>query len=144
MSNRISVDDYFMTMVEVVSLRGSCVRRKTGAIAVNELNHILSTGYNGRPMGFVECVDSPCEGAYAPSGSDLHKCEAVHAEQNALLQCPDVLSIDTMYCTTQPCIHCMKLICNTSCKRVVFKDEYPHPEVKALAKKAGITLVKWS
>lgn len=142
--SRPSVDEYFINMVQVVATRGSCVRRQTGAIAVSVLNHILSTGYNGRPRHFVECTTSPCSAATADSGTCLDECEAIHAEQNALLQCPDVNKINTMYCTTKPCIHCMKLICNTGCVRVVYLEDYPHTGVDDLAKRANIKLEKYT
>ena len=104
----------------------------------------MATGYNGRPRGFKECLHSPCEGAVAGSGTQLDKCEAIHAEANALLQCNDVESIDTAYCTTAPCIHCAKLLLNTGCHRVMYRDEYPHMEtVVELFSRAGVKLEKW-
>jgi hypothetical protein len=39
-----------------------------------------------------------------PSGTGLDVCEAIHAEQNALLQCKDVEQIDTAYVTAMPCM----------------------------------------
>ena len=141
--SRPSTDEYFTNMVKVVATRGSCVRRRTGAIAVSVLNHILGTGYNGRPRNFMECTISPCTGSRAKSGSDLDKCEAIHAEANALLQCPDVNKINTLYCTTKPCVHCMKLICNTGCVRVVYLEDYPHEEVDDLAARANIKLEQY-
>lgn len=78
-----------------------------------------------------------CAGADHDSGQGLEICEAIHAEQNALLQCADVQKIHTVYVTTSPCRHCMKLIMNTSAKRVVFLSEYSQSS-KDLAEKAGI------
>ena len=86
-----------------------------------------------------ERVDYPhkCAGADHDSGQGLEICEAIHAEQNALLQCADVQKIHTVYVTVSPCRHCMKLIMNTSAKRVVFLSEYSQSS-KDLAEKAGI------
>ncbi len=78
-----------------------------------------------------------CAGAHHDSGQGLEICEAIHAEQNALLQCTDVQKIHTVYVTVSPCRHCMKLIMNTSAKRVVFLSEYSQSS-KDLAEKAGI------
>ena len=78
-----------------------------------------------------------CAGANHDSGQGLEICEAIHAEQNALLQCADVQKIHTVYVTVSPCRHCMKLIMNTSAKRVVFLSEYSQSS-KDLAEKAGI------
>ena len=94
------------------------------------LGHVRATGYNGPPRGFAHCTDaSPCGGAHLPSGTGLELCEAVHAEQNALLQCADVDHIDTCYVTCAPCVTCVKLLLNTGCRRIVFRDAYPHMEV---------------
>lgn len=78
-----------------------------------------------------------CEGAHAPSGQSLDACQAIHAEQNAMLQCRDVYAIHTAYVTASPCITCCKLLLNTSCQRVVFLEEYPHAAAKELWLSAG-------
>jgi dCMP deaminase len=122
----MELDEYFIKMARLVSLRGACVRRQVGCILTNNLNHVLATGYNGRARGVNNCLEEPCIGAEMDSGMGLERCEAIHAEANALLQCKDVEKIKTAYCTTAPCIHCVKLLMNTSCTRIVFQDGYPH------------------
>lgn len=86
-----------------------------------------------------------CPGAFSESGTNLDGCEAIHAEQNALLQCKDVREIHTCYCTASPCVTCTKLLLNTGCMRIVFLEEYPHPAAGELWTRAGrewIQLVK--
>ena len=139
MKTRPTVEEYFMQLAFLVRTRGSCMRRQVGCVLVNKHNHIIATGYNGRPSGFVECIDEPCTGADAPSGQGLDTCEAIHAEQNALLQCHDVQEITTAYCTTSPCISCVKLLLNTSCKTIVFAEQYPHDQSKTMWLKASRT-----
>lgn len=134
-------DEYFLDMAKLVSTRGTCARRKVGCVLVNSRHHVIATGYNGVPSGSPHCTDTPCAGANAPSGKGLELCEAIHAEQNALLQCHDVYSIDTCYCTASPCITCIKLLLNTSCQRIVFISEYPHPQSKVLWVAAGRTWI---
>lgn len=136
-THRPSIDEYFLTMARVASTRGTCARRRVGCVLVDELNHIMSTGYNGPPASMDHCIDKPCAGAYMPSGTGLSQCEAIHAEINALLQCPNVYRIKTVYCTTAPCIDCTKALLNTSAQRVVFLDNYPHTESEARWLKAG-------
>jgi len=126
--SRPSTQDYFLDIVEKVATRGSCARRKVGCVLVNKLDHILSTGYNGPPSELPNCSEHNCSGAHFASGEGLDVCEAVHAEQNALLQCSNVQEIVTAYCTTAPCIHCLKLLLNTSCEHIVFIDDYPGSE----------------
>jgi dCMP deaminase len=129
----MEIDEYFIKMARLASQRGACIRRKVGCVLVNNLNHVIATGYNGRARGVDNCLDTPCAGSSAMSGEDLGKCEAIHAEQNALLQCKDVESIHTAYCTTSPCVHCVKLLMNTSCTRIVFSEHYPgHEESERL------------
>lgn len=130
MTDRPDLDTYYLKMAYVVALRGTCARRQVGCVLVDERGHVLSTGYNGRPRGWAHCRSSdgifamPCAGADAPSGEQLDSCEAIHAEQNALLQCPDVDRVHTCYTTTSPCVTCAKLLLNTGCRRIVFAERY--------------------
>jgi len=121
-------DTYFLRIAEIVASRATCCRRAVGCVLVDHRMRVLATGYNGRPRGWPHCIEAPCAGAAAPSGEALDACEAIHAEQNALLQCPDVDAIDTCYVTTPPCIHCVKLLLNTGCRRIVCAGDYPHAE----------------
>ena len=120
-------DTWCLRLAALTAERATCARRAVGCVLINSLGHVLATGYNGPPRGFQHCTtDSPCGGAALPSGTGLEFCEAVHAEQNALLQCKDVEFIDTCYVTTAPCVTCVKLLLNTGCRRIVFHDAYPH------------------
>lgn len=136
--SRPSKDEWCMKMAYITSLRSTCYRRNVGCVLVNKNHHIIATGYNGVAKGLPHCneVDvesfnpNPhpflCEGAHAKSGEKLNQCQAIHAEQNALLQCPDVQKIMTCYVTVSPCITCTKLLLNTSCQRIVYLEEYAH------------------
>lgn len=127
-----------MEVAYVTSKRSTCVRRHVGCVLLDSHGRVLSTGYNGVAAGMPHCNEGhTCDGGTSPSGTNLDACEAVHAEQNALLQCKDVNAIDTCYCTASPCMTCVKLLLNTSCKRIVFIDEYPQPAAKELWRRAG-------
>ena len=54
-----------------------------------------------------------------------------------LLQCRNVWEIDTVYCTASPCLTCVKLLMNTSCRRIVFAEEYPHADASGLWLQSG-------
>lgn len=54
-----------------------------------------------------------------------------------MLQCRDVYAIHTAYVTASPCMTCIKLLLNTTCERIVFVEEYPHPEARKLWESAG-------
>lgn len=130
--SRPSVDEYYLRNALLVASRATCARRAVGCVLVNDLGHVLSTGYNGKPRNMLHCTDAPCLGAYAASGTHLDKCQAVHAEQNALLQCKDTEDIYTAYITASPCITCVKMLLNTSCQRIVFAEQYPHGEAESI------------
>ena len=126
--------EYFLAMASLVSLRATCRRRRVGCILVDSNRHVLATGYNGVARGADHCLDHPCAGAGYESGTGLEKCEAIHAEQNALLQCKDTSKIETAYITVSPCMTCVKLLMNTGCKRIVFLEEYVNLDAKNLWK----------
>lgn len=135
--NRPNWDEYFINMAIIASSRGSCLRRKVGCVLVNSRNQILSTGYNGKASGITNCSIDPCEGAYSPSGTNLDKCQAIHAETNALLQCPNVYEIAKAYVTVSPCITCVKMFLNTGCQEIIFLDDYSHPDSSEIWMKAN-------
>lgn len=114
-----------------------------GCVLTNNKGHVIATGYNGVAMGMPHCIDEPCEGARFKSGEGLDKCEAIHAEQNALLQCKNVWEIETAYITHSPCVHCVKMLMNTSCRRIIFVQEYPHPEAQRLWEQSSVGRVWW-
>ena len=124
MADRISADEWGLRLAEVTALRGTCVRRKVGAVTVDCRGVILSTGYNGVPRGFTHCTITPCAGHGFASGAGLDVCEAIHAEANAIIFAPDPQRIATIYVTTAPCIACVKLLLATSARRIVFRDDY--------------------
>lgn len=153
--SRPNINEYFMQMALLVASRSTCLRRSVGCVLVNDRKHVLSTGYNGVAAGMPHCNDREkislfeysyahaCAGAERPSGEGLDYCQAIHAEQNALLQCRDVYTIHTCYTTTLPCLTCVKLLMNTSCERIVYAETYPHEVVvRDLCAKRGIELVQ--
>ena len=135
---RDSKNQYFLKIATLVSSRSTCPRRSVGCVIINPYGHIKATGYNGVPKGFPHCIDKPCGGQAANSGTNLNSCMATHAEQNALLQCDNTMDIDTIYLTTSPCITCAKLIANTSCKTVIYSEEYTDKSGIEMLSKLGI------
>jgi len=129
-AKRIGIDDYFIGIARLVAQRATCSRRQVGCVLVDWQNHVLATGYNGVPKGIPHCIDEPCPGAHCASGTGLNLCQAIHAEQNALLQCYDVSKITTAYVTASPCVTCLRMLLNTTCQKIVFAEEYPHHESK--------------
>ena len=152
--------EWAMNLVQATAARATCLRRQVGCVLLNARGHVLATGYNGVASGMDHCNESKpipiiefyeiglegclrstfphaCPGAESPSGTNLDGCEAIHAEQNALLQCSDVYQIHTCYVSASPCVTCTKLLLNTSCQNIVFKEEYAHKVSADLWMKAG-------
>lgn len=141
---RPSIDRYFMDMARLVASRSTCLRRSVGCVLIDKRRHVLATGYNGVAAGAAHCNEPAaahpsgtlrfphaCRGANARSGQALDSCFAVHAEQNAILQCSDVYSIDIAYVTTFPCSSCTKLLLNTSCHTIIFASLYSDDSLSA-------------
>lgn len=126
----------YMEMVRTLEKRTTCIRRGVGCILVDKDNIVLATGYNGVAKGEPHCnevvrgfggsayIPHPCPAANSKSGENLHGCKAIHAEQNALLQCSDVRRIRTAYVSCTPCIHCIKLLMNTGCEIIMAHEVY--------------------
>ncbi len=139
-TSRPSRDGVFMALTTIIAQRSTCARRAVGCVLINVQGHVLATGYNGVHRGAPHCIDRPCAGANQPSGEGLHLCQAIHAEQNAIMQCRNITEIHTAYVTSSPCIHCVRLLANTGVKRIVFLEKYPHDESERIAASLGI---KW-
>ena len=136
-NERPNKQTYFLAMASLVGTRGTCSRRRVGCVLVDRIGRVLATGYNGNGRGQVHCIDKPCEGAKYKTGQGLEKCEAIHAEQNAILQCTNTEEIEKAYITLSPCVTCVKLLLNTSCKEIVYLEEYINIDAERIWKNAN-------
>lgn len=163
--SRISRVAWAMGVAQLTARRSTCLRRQVGCVLLNAQGHVLATGYNGVASGMPHCNERvlgtqeasgieglaaravtwphACPGADAPSGQNLDGCHAIHAEQNALLQCKDPYQIDACFVTASPCMTCTKLLLNTSCRTIVFAEQYPHSESEKLWLSAGRKWVRY-
>ena len=144
---RVSWDEYFMEIAEIVKTRSTCMRRQIGAVIVKD-NRIITTGYNGAPSGCRHCTEiGSCyrQEHNIPSGERHELCRALHAEQNAIIQAARIGNTTdgaTIYVTNQPCVICAKMSINAGIKRIVYKDSYPDALSLQMLGEAGIELVK--
>lgn len=142
---RPDLDDYFMEIAHVVAKRSTCMRNHVGAVIVRD-KRILATGYNGAPRNLPHCLEIGCirDERGIESGTRHEVCQAVHAEQNAIIQgaLHGVSTIGaTLYCTHQPCILCAKMMINAGIIRVVFRQQYPDPEALKFFNESGVEVV---
>ncbi len=144
---RPSWDEYFMSIVELVKTRSTCLRRQVGALIVKD-KRILASGYNGAPVGCKHCLDVGCirEKLNVPSGQRHEICRATHAEQNAIAQAAysgTSVKDSVLYVTTQPCVLCAKLAINAGITKIVFKGDYPDELALELLQEAGVRVMKY-
>lgn len=140
MTGRPSWDEYFMDIARQVARRSTCPRAAVGSIIVKD-RRILTTGYNGSPMGLPHCTEVGC------LIIDGHCVRTLHAEQNAIIQAAlHGVSVNesTIYVTHQPCLNCAKMIINAGIRRVVYAGDYPDDRARAFLSEAGVALVHFN
>ena len=130
--DRPNKDEYYLDIAASVAKRSTCLRRRYGAVIVNN-DEIIATGYNGSPRGEKNCCDTgECwrEAHHIPHGEQYEKCVSVHAEMNAIISAArkDMVG-STLYLMgfddsnpifhAVPCTICRRLIKNAGIKRVV-------------------------
>ena len=135
-----------MEIAKVVKSRADCLRRQVGAVIVKDFR-IVSTGYNGTPMGIKNCTEGGCQRCFLrhqeklKSGEKEESCICLHAEQNAIIQAA-YLGVSTkgatMYITSNPCSTCAKMMINAGIIRVVYFKNHHDEEGIKLLKKAKI------
>ncbi len=144
--SRIDWDDYFIEITKLIAQRSGCLKRHVGAVLVKD-NRIIATGYNSAPCGVKECSDRGyCLRQNSSQGQNLETCYAIHAEQNALMQCcKQGISCNdaVLYCTTKPCNFCMRLLINAGIKKIIYIEDYNDSLTNELATKCNIELIKF-
>lgn len=138
---RPDLDAYMFGLLQVLKTRGTCPRRQTAAIVTDDHGHLLGTGYNGPPPGRSHCIDLPCPGAQDQSG-DNSRCEAIHAEMNAIMQAQAHLDRATrLYCLASPCFTCAKLILCTNIDKVFCREVYADTRGLNMLLEEGVEVV---
>ncbi|WOC31160.1 MULTISPECIES: deoxycytidylate deaminase [Caproicibacterium] len=139
----ISWDEYFMGVALLAAMRSKDPHTQVGACIVNRQHIILSTGYNGFPVG---CSDDeyPWEREGEPAGTKYPF--VVHAELNAILNSGGKsLTGASIYVDLFPCNECAKAIIQSGIKEVVYlSDKYadaPSTQAsKRMLRSAGIAV----
>ena len=135
--------NYYLDLADVVSQRGTCLRRRYGAVIVKN-DEVISTGYVGAPRGRQNCSDlGYCirQKLNIPRGERYELCRSVHAEANAITKIARSSQNSdgaTLYVTASPCIDCAKLIIQSGIRRVVYGEKYRLDDGIRLLERAGI------
>ncbi len=135
---RISKANYYLEIAKTVAARGTCLRRKFGAIIVKD-DVIVSTGYAGAPRGRANCCDlNFClrDKMNIPRGERYELCRSVHAEANAIIAASrDRMLGSTLYLAcvdpktgeavggTCCCQMCKRMVINAGIEKVVVLED---------------------
>jgi dCMP deaminase len=140
--------NYYLDLAEMVSQRGTCLRRNYGAVIVKN-DEVISTGYVGAPRGRQNCSDMGfCirQKMQVPRGERYELCRSVHAEANAIISAPRREMIgSSLYLVgkeadtgeyvknASSCSMCKRMVINAGIEKVYIrdtKDEYRVVDVK--------------
>lgn len=125
---RPSWDEYFLGIAQAVSARGDCIRRKVGAVLVDENNIQRGSGFNGSEPGGPSCLLGECPrclNSSIPSGEQYDNCVERHAEDNMLRNSTiDIFPWKTLtaYITCPPCSNCKTLLFDAGVQKVVWPE----------------------
>lgn len=133
--------NYYLDLADVVSRRGTCLRRHYGAVIVKN-DEVISTGYAGAPRGRKNCSDlNRCirQEMNVPRGERYELCRSVHAEANAIISAErDKMIGAALYLSgrevstgeyiknSSSCSMCKKLIINAGIELVYVRDDEDH------------------
>ncbi len=134
---RMTWHEFFASQSRVMAQRSTCRRLSVGCVIVRE-KRMIASGYNGSITGDEHCLDVGCRIV------EGHCVRAIHAEQNALLQCAR-FGVSTegadIYVTHLPCLQCTKSIIQAGIRHVYYEESYrPDEYALELFQKAGVSV----
>lgn len=160
------IDEYYMGVVLAISAQSTCVRgvkkingkyerdtqgklvgqtRKFGCVIVKEDN-IIAHGCNDQYPGSVQCENAGClrDELGIPSGTQLEKCRAVHAEWSATTKAlksgASAVKGATIYVNAEPCEICAKIIAKLEVETVVMLGGVYPTNGTSILREAGINV----
>ena len=136
--------NYYRDVAEVVSQRGTCLRKKYGSVIVKN-DEVVSTGYVGAPRGRQNCTDLGfCirEQLKIPRGERYELCRSVHSEANAIISASRERMLGaSLYLSgidlktndyvkdANCCSMCKRMIINAGIEWVYIRDDKEHYRV---------------
>ena len=141
----ISWDEYFMGIAALAAMRSKDPSTQVGACIVSDDNIIISTGYNGMPMG---CSDDEFPWDRVGAETETKYPYVVHAELNAILNASGRdLRGSRIYVALFPCNECAKAIIQSGVKEVLYlsdkyKDTMGNLASKRMLDAAGVKYTK--
>ena len=146
---QIKWDKRFLELAKYIATQWSKdPSTKCGSVIVEDINKIVTTGYNGFPIGVTDD-----ESQYADRAIKYKK--VVHAEANAILRAERSLKGCTVYVwPLPPCPECTKLMIQKRIARVVFPHYWNDSSIqdrwvedyqysKSMLLEAGVEIIQY-
>ncbi len=111
----------WLAMAKNVALESKCVSLHVGTVLVKD-GHIISSGINGTPKGYINCCDKftgRCE-----EHREWSQKYEVHSELSALIYCPVETKGSIAYVSHSPCFNCCKHLAAAGIKSIYFETKY--------------------
>lgn len=125
--DRLTDDAFFMDVARRAAQRGTCLRKKVGAVIVlwpyrRAAMHCMVSGWNTAAHPSLNCDVVGCDVEHG------HCQTTLHAEQYAISRVASYDDVDTnhakLYTTTFPCYNCTKLAINAGITEIIYEDDY--------------------
>ena len=119
-------ETYFMQMAYLASNRSNCMKRRVGAILVND-NRVIATGYNGTARSILNCSQDGC----ARCNSNTKRSRS---RRMPVFACRGECNIggggesQGMILHITPCLSCARKIVQVGVARMVYDLEYNSSE----------------
>lgn len=109
-------DSFWLSLAIQVAALSKDPSTQVGALVVTSDNRQCSLGYNGFPAG----VEETAERWERPEKYEW----VIHAEKNAIANCPFDTKGCSLYCTHQPCHACLGFIANAGITKIMYLQPY--------------------
>lgn len=129
MANIKTWNEYFFKLIDLISQKSKDPSTQVGCVIVGYNNEILSTGYNGFPIGVKDSKER-----YENRNTKLEL--VVHAEVNAIAFAAKnghKLFGSKLYCQYIPCKDCAKSIIQAGITEII----YPIEKIEEWERKKG-------
>jgi dCMP deaminase len=113
-------DSWFMKHAYLAAEKSKDPRTKIGSVIVKD-HHIISTGYNGFPIGVNDSLERY-------ENRETKYAMVVHSEDNAILSASRLgISVcgGTLYTQGMPCNECSKSVIQAGIKEIVIHKQWP-------------------
>lgn len=122
LEGRPSWSEWFMRLAYVTAQRGSCKRKRVGALIVDPENRIVAGGYNGAPAGLPDCLEAGCDERVIDGRTNCVR--TLHAESNAIDYAGHHARGCFLFTTVIPCRPCALRIVQAGIEGVYYSEFY--------------------